>query len=374
MGQTTNGTTVKIDWWVDFDDHSAGEASAASIKGRCTNCWGRLVGRLDRDSKWTSIECQLCGISVEGEGADREMKRMRREADDNLPKVRRGLPANYREDAKFVLKILPYMDRNKAYFDERVAAKMATKRKQNWLSRHDFSKGEAGYLYLQASAFMAGIESLPREMSVIRYSDYDFQEPRISDIDVTDDGSEVRASGKTIGRSRQTSKHVRMQRMGLLMMSGMTAAFACELALKAILITRLDEAKKTHDLLELYKDLPEDSKTRLKADFAEIENELKKGRHTFGRWRYFETNVGKEGILAMVNIERAFALAKAARVIIDEGEIAGLAYDVDVNFNAEYGVDNGDTNYREKYDLEVTDGEAAIPWDLLLKTGRGKQP
>ncbi len=131
------------------------------------------------------------------------------------------------------------------------------------------------------------------------------------------------------------------------MMAGMNAAFACELALKAIQITHLDEARKTHDLLELYRDLPEDSKTRLKADFAEIEDELERARHTFGRWRYFETNVGEEGMQAMANTERAFALVKAARVIIDEGEIAGLTYKVDINFDAEFSVDNSDTK-REK--------------------------
>ena len=374
MGQTTNGTTVKIDWWIDFDNHIAGEAPAAAIKGRCTKCWGRLTGRLQLDGggKWTSIECQICGRSVEGEEAVREMESMCREVDNNLPKVCRGLAAKYRKDAKFVLKILPDMDRDKAYFDKRVAAKIAAGRKKNWLSRHDFPKGEAGYLYLQASAFMTGINSLPREMSVIRYSDYDFQEPRISDVDVADDGSIVHVSTETVGKPKQLSKHVLMERMGLLMMSGMTAAFACELALKAILITRLDEARKTHDLLELYRALPEDSKTRLKADFAEIEDELERARHTFGRWRYFETNVGKDGMLALINIERVFALAKAARVIIDEGEIAGLTYEVDINMDAKFRVDNGDTSYREKYDLEVTSGEAAIPWDLLLAAGQKK--
>lgn len=374
MGQTTNGTTVKIDWWIDFDNHIAGEAPAAAIKGRCTKCWGRLTGRLQLDGggKWTSIECQICGRSVEGEEAVREMESMCREMNDNLPKVRRGLAAKYREDAKFVLKILPDMDRDKAYCDKRIAAKIAAGRKKNWLSRHDFPKGEAGYLYLQASAFMTGINSLPREMSVIRYSDYDFQEPRISEVDVTDDGSEVRVSGKTVGKPRQLPEHVLMERMGLLMMSGMTAAFACELALKALLITRLDEARKTHDLLELYNDLPKDSKTRLKADFAEIEDELERARHTFGHWRYFETNVGQEGMQAMTNIERAFALAKAARVIIDEGEIARLGYEVDINVNAKFSVDNGDTRYGETHKLRVTGWEAPIPWDLLLKTGQKK--
>lgn len=372
MKKTTNEATVKIDWWVDFDEHSAGEAAAAAIKGRCTNCWGRLVGQLDGNIRWTSIECQICGRSVEGEEADREMKRMHREIVDNLPKVRRGLPAKYREDAKFVLKVLPDMERDKAYFDQRVAEKMAEGRKKNRLSRHDFSKGDAGYFYLQASAFMTGIESLPREMSLVRISDYDFQKPHISDVDVADDLSEMRVSVKTMGKSQKLSEQVLMQRMGLLMTAGMTAAFACELALKAILITRLDEARKTHDLLELYRDLPEDSKTRLKADFAEIEDELERGRHTFGRWRYFETNVGEEGILALVNIERVFALAKAARVIIDEGETSGLAYEVDIKFDAKFSLDNGDTEYWETYKLRVTGKETSVPWDSLLATGQKK--
>ena len=372
MKKTIKEETVKIDCWVDFDEHSAGEAAAAAIKGRCTNCWGRLVGQSNEMGRWIGIECQICGRSVKGEEADREMERMHRELIDNLPKVRRGLPAKYREDAKFVLKVLPDMERDKAYFNRRVAAKMAEGRKKNRLSRHDFPKGEAGYLYLQASAFMAGIESLPREMSLVRISDYDFQKPHISDVDVADDLSEMRVSGKTVGKSRQLSDQERMERMGLLMTAGMTAAFACELALKAILITRLDEARKTHDLLELYKDLPEDSKTRLKADFAEIEDELERARHTFGRWRYFETNVGEEAIVAMANIERAFAMAKAARVLIDEGETSGLAYEVDINFEAKFNLDNGDTEYWETYELRVTGKETSVSWDSLLATGQKK--
>ena len=372
MSQTTNETMVEIDWRADFDDHPTGEAASAAIKGRCMHCWGQLAGRRDGDDRWIGVECQICGRSVEGEDASLEMKRMCREMYDNLPKVRRGLAAKYRKDAKFVLKILPYMDLNETYLDKRVAAKIVEGRKKNWLSRHDFPKGTAGYLYLQASTFMAGIESLPREMSVIRYSDFDFQEPRISDVEVGDDDSKERVSAEAVGRLRQLSEHELMERMGLVMMSGMTAAFACELALKAILITRLDEARRTHDLLDLYRDLPEDSRTRLKADFAEIENELESGRHTFGLWRYFETNMGGEAMVAMINTKRAVALAKAARVIIDEGRVAGLSYKVNIDAKFRLDMDNGDTSYRQEYDLSVIGWEASIPWDSLLETGQKK--
>ncbi len=243
MGQKTNETMVEIDWRGDFDDHPAGEAASVAIKGRCTHCWGQLAGGRDRDGRWIGVECRLCGRSVKGEEAGREMERMCREMDDNLPKVRRGQAARYREGAKFVLKILPYMDLNKTYLDKRIDEKMAEGRKKNWLSRHDFPKGTAGYLYLQACTLMAGINSLPHGMSVIRYSDFDFQEPRISGVAVADDDSEVRVSAESVSRLRPLPEHELMERMGLVMMLGMTAAFACELVLKAILITRLDEAR-----------------------------------------------------------------------------------------------------------------------------------
>ena len=165
-----------------------------------------------------------------------------------------------------------------------------------------------------------------------------------------------------------------MERMGLVMMLGMTSAFACELALKAILITRIDEARRIHDFVGLYNDLPEDSRTRLKADFVGIEDVLEKSRHIFDRWRYFETSVSQEAMLAMVNTGRALALAKAARVIVDEGEIAGLMYKVNVDTEFGADVDNGDTSYWEKYGLNVVGEESAIPWDLLLTAGWGKQP
>ena len=302
-----------------------------------------------------------------------EMEKMLREAAANLPNVCWGLAAEYREDAKFVLKILPDMERNQAHVAKRIAAKIAAERRRGWLSRHDFPGGTAGYFHLQAGTFLAGIESLPREQSVIPYSDLDFEEPRILDVKVADDGS-THESGEIAGRFRRP--RALLEGMGLRMMLGMTSAFACELELKAILITRLDEARKTHDLLELYNDLPEDSRTRLKADFAEIEDVLEQGRHTFEKWRYFETNVGGEAMLAMVDYQRGLALAKAARVIVDEGEIAGLGgkVKVDVDSDVKRAEGGGYESCQGSVNLEVTGWEAPIPWDRLQKAGWGKRP
>lgn len=376
MEQKADTIVAEIGWWAEFDDQSAGEAASAAIKGRCTRCWGRLIGQLDGERRWAEIKCQVCGSSVEGDDAVCEMGKMCREADDNLPAVRRGLPAKYREDAKFVLKILPEMDRDTAYFDRRITANVAEGRKKNTIGRKDFPKGTPGYLFLQACTFMAGTSVLPYEKSVIQYSDYEFETPRVSGIDAKNHGSEVRVSAEARHRNPLSAERVMMERMGLIMISGMTVAFACELALKAILITRLDEAKKTHDLYDLFVDLPEDCKARMKADFMEIEDALKKGRHIFGRWRYFETNVGEVGMQALVNHERASMLAKVARVLIDEGGIAGLSYEVTVNMDAELkrnGLDD-DASYVEKYGLNITGTEAPIPWDLLLNQWCGEQP
>ena len=368
MEQKADTVAVEIGWRLDFHDHRAGEAASAVIKGRCTNCWGRLVGQLGAGERWTEIKCRVCGKSVEGDDAVREMEKMCREMVESLPTARRGLAAKYREDAKFVLKVFPEMDLDTAYFDRRYNAKLAEGRKKKTISRHDFPKGTAGYLYLQACALMAGTASLPYEKRVIQYPDYDFETHRISDIDVEIHGSEVRVSAKAPHRNPLSAERVTMERMGLIMMSGMTAAFACELALKAILITRQDEAKKTHDILDLYEELPEDCKTRLMADFAEIEEVLEEGRQVFGRWRYFEENVGGEAIQAMVNTERESLLAKTARVLIDEGTIAGLSYEVKVNMDAELKrkEEEDDVRYVEKYKLSITGTEAPIPWDLLL--------
>ena len=73
-----------------------------------------------------------------------------------------------------------------------------------------------------------------------------------------------------------------MARMGTAVVAGMVAAFACEVGMKAILITRRDEAEKTHDLGKLNEALPEDSRKRLEADFGEIAGVLECGLRVHG--------------------------------------------------------------------------------------------
>ena len=110
----------------------------------------------------------------------------------------------------------------------------------------------------------------------------------------------------------------------------MNAAFACELVMKAICLTWFYGARKTHDLAMLFMDLPDDSKGRLEQDFPELRTTMENSRHTFGKWRYFEVNVGDSRIKPMVDTLRAFDLAKAARVFLDEAQIMGIQYSMKI--------------------------------------------
>ena len=136
--------------------------------------------------------------------------------------------------------------------------------------------------------------------------------------------------------------------------------------MKAILMTRLDKAKKTHDLLELYNGLPSDSRERLEADCPEIAAALARDRETFGGWRYFEQKVGEKAFIALVNTDRVRRLGKAARVIVDECRVVGLVFQGQIDATFDSVVDRGAGSLSERIHLRVDAGEAAIPWPEVL--------
>ena len=367
--------TVDFDEWRQFDDRAAddrtvGPARKAETKGRCTNCWGPAAGLKDRDGHWVRMECRLCRRAVDAEDAQREAERMQLESEDNLPRARVGRGAVYHEGAQFVLKILPDMDRDKAQFEQRVAARREAEPKKNCLGRRHFPLGTAGSLYAQACAFVAGLNNLPREMSAISLSDFDFAEPQILGVEAPAADAPVRISVATPATHRKPSNVVMMARMGTAVVAGMVAAFACEVGMKAILMTRRDEAERTHDLLKLYKGLPEDSRKRLEADFGEIAGVLEKYRHTFDKWRYFEQRGGEHAIAPLVDTDRVWGLGKVARVIVDECVVAGLQYEIHVNADFEFTGDSDGVTSSEQLGLQVVGHEAAIPWDAVLAAGR----
>ncbi len=351
------------------DDRQPGPARVVDVSGRCADCWGPIVGTKEQAGGWHRIECLVCGRAVDGEDAAREADAMRREADDNMVVARVGRPAEYRSDARFVLKVLPDMDRDKAKVARRIEASLEEGRKRRRLTRHDIPPGTAGYLYAQARAFLAGVENLSEEKSAIALSDFEYGEPQVVGIDGSPGDGTLHVTGSVPVVHRKPSGRELMERMGTALVAGMAGAFACEVGMKAILVTRLDGAAKTHDLLALYRELPDDSRRRLEGDFAEIAEVLDHSRETFGRWRYFEQGIGEDAIRALVDTDRVWGLGKAARVIADECVVAGLNYDIDIDTTFEFEWQPSDMRTSQRIHLSLEGGESSVPWDEVLRGG-----
>ena len=324
------------------DNHRPGPARAVDVSGRCVDCWGPIAGTKEPAARWHRIECLVCGRAVDREDAASEADAMGREADDNMGAARVGRPANYRSDARFVLKLLPDMDRDKAKVDRRIEASLEEGRKRGRLTRHEMPPGTAGYLYAQARAFLAGVGHLSDERAAIALADFEYGEPHVVGVDGSAGEGTLHVAGRVPVVHRKPSGRELMERIGTALVAGMAGAFACELGMKAILVTRLDGAAKTHDLLVLYRELPDDSRRRLEGDFPEIAEVLGHSRETFGRWRYFEQGIGADAIRALVDTDRVWGLSKAARVIADECVVAGLNYEIDIDTTFEFEWKPGD--------------------------------
>lgn len=148
-----------------------------------------------------------------------------------------------------------------------------------------------------------------------------------------------------------------LRNMGSLMGSAMMSAFSCELALKAIALATNDEARKEHDLLKLYTDLPDESRYRLLADYSEVEDVLKQSRLTFGKWRYFESDSSSQALRSTVDARRARELAKAARVILDEATFVGLYGKVELNAHRRTSAIGDVKTHDDDIRVTVTGGE-----------------
>ena len=196
---------------------------------------------------------------------------------------------------------------------------------------------------------MRGVEELPRELSVARFWDVDMHE---------DGSATVYPPTKEFSEDPNADENELMRRLGSTMTVALMSAFACELAMKAICLTRTDQARKSHDLWLLYRDLPRDSTGRIEEDYPDIGSVLKNARHTFDKWRYFEANVGGRGMSAMIDTERSFDLAKAARVLLDEAELMGLGYSVSVEATRKITRRGDRKHVHVKHKLHTTGREA----------------
>ena len=347
----TTLATAKIEWDSDMEYSlteaiGGGKKRAYKIKGRCRKCWGKLIGRTNEKHVYTGIKCRVCGIMLEGNDAGEEGERMFKESGVNTFNMVFGHNPKY-ADGLFVEKIFPCIDRQtEVEIKKRVNAKVKEGNKEGKLTRNSFPLGSAGLLVMQATILMAGVKEIsnPYEMSVASFPDFD----------VKDDGSLVaHLPMEELKKDPQYLENRMMEMMGSTMTQAMISAFACELTMKAICLTCKDEALKSHDLLELYDDLPESSRRRTEADFVEIREVIDKGKQIFGSWRYFEKNAGEEAIRMMIDLEQAQALGKVARVILDEAEMVGLGGSVKMDVEKNVRITGEIKNYKQKITVNI---------------------
>lgn len=354
-------TSSAIEWGVDFDSPKPAvltmpfppwEAKAVK-KGRCMRCWGRLVGRMDHTTyEFTGIRCVVCGTSVEGEQAQSEYERMQSESTRNAVRRATGSSLLYEQDPPFVMALFPQVEREtEEQLRVRVAAGANTA-KERWLTRRDFPVGSPGYFFLQAKLLMSSVEKLPRVLSASSFANLDVDEHGTATFGLPIEGAR---------NDLQFFSYDMSQRLGCTMTAALMSAFACELAMKAIRLTLLDEARKDHDLLTLFDDLPVASQSRIETAWPGIRPVLEKARHAFGKWRYFETAVGERGIGAMSDTEQALALGKAARVILDEAEFVGLSYKVELSGKQDVTLSAGAKKYAYTHHFRIVGGETGRP-------------
>ena len=343
---------TKSDWDINMErilikEKGDKKEKEVRIAGRCKSCWGGLIARRNEAYEWIEIKCRICGTTVEGQDAQKEKEKMLEEGISNLMMMNMGLGNNPKYgDGFFVGKLFPSIERqtNKE-IKTRINKRRAEGNKQGKLTRNSFPAGAPGLLFLQAKILIKGVEDLSNlhERSIMKLAGFEAQ----------DNGSIVVDKIERIREDGKDPEYRMMRRMGCYMSAAMLAAFACELAMKAICLTCKDEAIQDHDLLELYRDLPKASQRRTKADYEKIEKVMEKGRHIFGNWRYFETNVGEEGMRGMIDLERTLKMAKAARVILDEAEMVGLTGSIKRDTKGQVRVREEKRPYKEKVNIEV---------------------
>ena len=343
LDQETKGIiSTKREWSWDFDGlvheiEGMGPEGRFRLKGRCKRCWGGLIGKGHGDDTVpTAIRCRVCGQALEDDEARCEFQRMRTQAHTNTVAIAYGLPTRYREDAAFDYKIFPHMKRmSETELRERTKEAVRTGYGKRPLTRDSFTVGSVGFLILQARTLMFGVEELPWKLSVVPPSE----------LDLGDDPK---------GREREL-----LRRLGCTMTIALNAAFACELAMKAICLTCLDIARRTHDLWLLFKDLPQDSRNRLEEDCPGMCATLENARQTFGDWRYFTVSVNVPRTKAMLDTNRAFGLAKAARVLLDEARLMGIQYSIDIDATQNKTTEtDGRESMHVKTNMDITGVEA----------------
>ena len=330
----SNEKATQATWSIDLDRIKT-EANMPSFqyksrrKGRCQNCWGRLVGQLtdqaNGKSLWTSLRCMVCNQTLANSAANKEENRIALESSQNmLEMVNKGYPSYVK--GAFAIKVFPNIKRlPKSKLENRIikAKRQAGRSLKNTLNRKRLPGGTPGFFVLQAKLIVKGMErAIPPHLKSI-----------LDTPEIKNKNSKLQHANysEAIGtlNDPQYKEYVVHSNVGMNMSAMMSLAFACELTMKAISLTCKDKAVKEHDLIKLFHDLPSANRQRLVADFPKIEDVFLKARHIAGNWKYLERSTSDETIEAMMNVELARDIGKSARVLLDEAEMMGIAGEIE---------------------------------------------
>ena len=253
----------------------------------------------------------------------------------------------------FVWKIVPPLKREThAEFKARIRKSSQAKAPAGYLGRGKFPPGSPGLLYLQAKILSDGLDSVPG-----------FNEGAVGGFPHTErneDGSlSVYYPKEELEGGPPYREHRMMKMMGANMVASMSSAFACELAIKAICLTCNGLSLKSHDLYDLYRELPDESRLRIEFDYPELPQVLQEGRERFGEWRYCESAIGEPALLALTSPALSRSLLKSARVLLDEGAALGLS---------------GSINMEAKQDVHLIDESRFAKYSYTLRVHGGESP
>ena len=338
---------------------------------RCKACWGPLFGRGPEHGSFSVMRCRVCGFEIKGDEATREYQRISDEAQRNALRIRCGERPEYGEGPFLQKAIIVEPQLSRAEAKTRIACnlKRGRQKKQN-LTRSAFPLGTAGSLFMQAKILVSGVRDVygVHGKTVTDYEIVDLPDGRFQ-LDLSESAGQMK-------RDPQYQEFAMMGRLGCQMSAAMLAAFACELLMKVISMTQKDETPKSHDLMELYLDLPEASRHRLVIDYPQIPSVLEEGRHVFGNWRYFENNAGPESLKGMIDLERTLRLAKSARVLLDEGTLVGLYGGATMKVRETIRGEGATRERAQQIKLTITSGESPRkttplledPWEIVDST------
>ena len=116
---------MNTEWTQDFDylwletqgsghegqEYTPGKEGRFRLKGRCRRCWGGLIGNGAAEHVPTVIRCRVCGVQLKGNAAREEYQRMLEQSASNAFNMDFGASFKYRDDATFVQKVFPHIDR-----------------------------------------------------------------------------------------------------------------------------------------------------------------------------------------------------------------------------------------------------------------------